>query len=65
MCGVCVCVHVCVRTLNCPVVSNSCDPMDYTHQAPLSIEFSRQENNLCVFKIYLAVLSLICGVWDL
>ena len=25
------------------VVSNSCDPMDYTHEAPLSVEFSRQE----------------------
>ena len=40
---ICVCVYVC----GCCVVSKSCqffcDPMDCTHQAPLSIGFPRQE----------------------
>ena len=33
------CVYVCV---SCPIVSNSLQP-HRTHQAPLSMEFSRQE----------------------
>ena len=38
---VCVCVCVCARTQSCPAL---CDPMDYiAYQAPLSMEFSRQE----------------------
>ena len=38
---VCVCVCVCVSHL---VVSNSVTPWTVAHQAPLSMEFSRQEN---------------------
>ena len=34
------CVGVCV---SCSVVSDSLQSMDYTHQAPLSMEFSKQE----------------------
>ena len=38
--GVCVCVCVCVT---CSVVSNSATPWTVAHQAPLSMEFTRQE----------------------
>ena len=37
---VCVCVCVCV---SCSVVSDSVTPWTVAHQAPLSMEFSRQE----------------------
>ena len=37
---VCVCVCVCLVTQLCPTL---CDPMEVAHQAPLSMEFSRQE----------------------
>ena len=37
--SVCVCVCVCV----CVVVSNSLQPHTLAHQAPLSMEFPRQE----------------------
>ena len=37
-----VCVCVCIlATQSCPTL---CDPMDCSHQAPLSMGFSRQEN---------------------
>ena len=36
----CVCVYVCVSHL---AVSNSVNPWTVAHQAPLSMEFSRQE----------------------
>ena len=35
--GICVCV-------SCLVVSDSCNPIDCAHQAPLSMGFSRQEH---------------------
>ena len=40
---VCVCVHacVCVRAQLCPTL---CNPMGSAYQAPLSMEFSRQED---------------------
>ena len=39
---VCVCVHVCVLVVH--LFSTLCDPIDYIAcQAPLSMEFSRQE----------------------
>ena len=41
--GVCVCVCVCVHARACSVVSNSANPCTVAHQAPLSMEFSRQE----------------------
>ena len=37
---VCVCVHVCTRAQSCATL---CGPMHYSWQAPLSVEFSRQE----------------------
>ena len=37
---VCVCVCVCAVTQSCPTL---CDPQTVAHQAPLPIEFSRQE----------------------
>ena len=41
--GVCVCVCVCVCTCACtPLCLTLCDPMDWGHQAPLSLESSRQ-----------------------
>ena len=42
---VCVCVRACARahTCACSVVSNSANPCTVAHQAPLSMEFSRQE----------------------
>ena len=42
---VCVCVCVCVRArvLSCLVVSDSVNPLTVASQAPLSMEFSRQE----------------------
>ena len=39
---VCVCVYVCV-CVNHSVVYD-CDPMDFAHQAPLSMEFFTQEH---------------------
>ena len=38
---VCACVRVCV---SCSVMPTPCDPLDCSCQAPLSMEFSRQEN---------------------
>ena len=40
---VCVCVHACVcaRAQLCPTL---CNPMGSAYQAPLSMEFSRQED---------------------
>ena len=40
---VCVCVCVCVCVI-CLAVSNSTIPWTVAHQAPLSMEFSRQEH---------------------
>ena len=40
---VCVCVCVCVRLLVAQSHLTCCNPMDFSHQAPLSVEFSRQE----------------------
>ena len=39
--GVCVCVCVCVKSFQ--LCLTLCDPTDCTHQAPLSLGFSRQE----------------------
>ena len=41
---VCVCVCVCVCVLVAQLCPSLCDPMDYTHQAPLSRGLSRQEH---------------------
>ena len=32
------------ESVSCSVMSDSCDPMDCTHQAPLSMAFPRQEH---------------------
>ena len=36
-------IHICCCVISPSVVSNSLDPMDCSTQAPLSMEFSRQE----------------------
>ena len=40
---VCVCVHVCASTKSLQSCPTLCDPMDCSPQAPLSVEFFRQE----------------------
>ena len=39
---VCACVSVCLCVYVC-LITQSCEPIDYTHWAPLTMEFFRQE----------------------
>ena len=50
--NMCVCVCVCGKWVMCSVMSDSVTPWTVAHQAPLSMEFSRQEyQSGCLFLL--------------